>query len=39
LLDWPFAAAIAALLLGISLLVALLYGWLVGSADRSTGRP
>ncbi len=36
LLDWPFAAAIAVLLLGISLAVALLYGWLVGATDRSS---
>jgi putative spermidine/putrescine transport system permease protein len=36
LLDWPFAAAIAALLLGISLVVALAYGRLVGAADRSS---
>ena len=39
LLDWPFAAAIAALLLGISLVVALAYGRLIGNADRQDGRP
>jgi ABC-type spermidine/putrescine transport system permease subunit I len=39
LLDWPFAAAIAALLLGISLLVALAYGRLIGNPDRQDQRP
>lgn len=32
LLDWPFAAAISAILLVISIVVALLYGRLVGEA-------
>lgn len=39
LLDWPFAAAIAALLLGISLVVALAYGRLIGGAERAEDRP
>jgi putative spermidine/putrescine transport system permease protein len=39
LLDWPFAAAIAALLLGISLVVALAYGRLIGNPDRQDQRP
>jgi putative spermidine/putrescine transport system permease protein len=34
LLDWPFAAAIAAILLAISVTVALLYGRLVGEAPQ-----
>jgi putative spermidine/putrescine transport system permease protein len=37
LLDWPFAAAIAAILLAISLSVALVYGRLLGEG-RAEGR-
>jgi hypothetical protein len=33
LLDWPFAAAIATLLLGISRVVAVAYGRLIGNAE------
>lgn len=37
LLDWPFAAAIAAILLAISVTVALLYGRLVGGTTAAAG--
>ncbi|MFT8244824.1 ABC transporter permease [Roseomonas sp. BN140053] len=39
LLDWPFAAAIAAILLAISLAVALTYGYFLGENGPEEPRP
>jgi putative spermidine/putrescine transport system permease protein len=39
ILDWPFAAAIGAILLAIAIAVAVLYGRLMEGAQRRAGVP